>query len=133
MDSLLDTASTIYFTTCPLPKSAFPVVFTTRSVQIIRKADPASYARQVEANQICIILVMGKIEQDPDHYKYRDDYMPLHGHITALTVAPQARRNGLGKRLSEDFEMKCAQAGVKFIDLFVREGNNAVNMYKGMG
>lgn len=76
---------------------------------------------------------MGKIEREPDHLKYLDDYMPLHGHITALTVAPQYRRNGLGKLLSQNFEYKCEQQKVHFIDLFVREGNRAVQMYRGMG
>ena len=76
---------------------------------------------------------MGKIEEDPPYLRFSDNYMPCHGHVTALTVAPQYRRLGLARKLTEALERGCEDKNAWFVDLFVREGNAAVVMYKGMG
>lgn len=60
--------------------------------------------------------------------------MPWHGHITALTIAPEYRRLGYGKLLSESLEKACNAQNAWFVDLFVRESNkNAIKMYESMG
>ena len=85
---------------------------------------------------------MGKLEADPLplHHQFfssalplPDNYLPWHGHVTALTVAPQYRRMGLAKTLTEMLERGCEDADAWFVDLFVREGNAAVGTYRKMG
>ncbi|KAL9934542.1 hypothetical protein V8E36_006317 [Tilletia maclaganii] len=59
----------------------------------------------------------------------------LHGHVTAITVAPEYRRLGLAQglmRLLEDVSTQVYNA--YFVDLFVRPSNMlAVKMYEGLG
>ncbi|CAD6884159.1 unnamed protein product [Tilletia controversa] len=59
----------------------------------------------------------------------------LHGHVTAITVAPEYRRLGLAQglmRLLEDVSSQVYDA--YFVDLFVRPSNMlAVKMYEGLG
>ncbi|KAE8244851.1 hypothetical protein A4X13_0g6206 [Tilletia indica] len=59
----------------------------------------------------------------------------LHGHVTAITVAPEYRRLGIAQglmRLLEDFSSQVYDA--YFIDLFVRPSNFlAIKMYEGLG
>ena len=76
---------------------------------------------------------MGKLEEDPPFRAFSDSYLPWHGHVTALTVAPQYRRLGLARILTEALERSCEEQNAWFVDLFVREGNAAVALYKGMG
>ena len=78
---------------------------------------------------------MGKLESSPPHHQYLSpgSYLPWHGHVTALTVAPQYRRLGLAATLTEALERGCEDADAYFVDLFVREGNAAVGMYRKMG
>lgn len=76
---------------------------------------------------------MGKVEEDPPHMRFSPSYMPWHGHVTALTVAPSWRRMGLAKKLTVALEKACEAQDAWFIDLFVRKSNSAVDMYKGMG
>ena len=76
---------------------------------------------------------MGKLEEDPPFRAFHDNYLPWHGHVTALTVAPQYRRLGLARRLTEALEQACEEQNAWFVDLFVRAGNAAVDLYKGMG
>ena len=60
--------------------------------------------------------------------------MPWHGHVTALTVAPQYRRLGLAQELTKALERGCEAQDAWFVDLFVRAGNEtAVGLYRGMG
>jgi hypothetical protein len=71
--------------------------------------------------------VIGKSEGDAtDH----------HGHVTALTVAPEFRRLSLASSLMSLLETSSASpthAGY-FVDLFVRCNNStAIAMYEGMG
>lgn len=78
--------------------------------------------------------VMGKVEEDPSYLQFMDNYLPWHGHVTALTVAPQYRRLGLAKILTGALERGCEDQKAWFVDLFVREGNDtAVNLYRGLG
>jgi len=77
---------------------------------------------------------MGKLESDPLHYAFMQNHMPWHGHVTALTVAPQYRRLGLAQDLTRALERGCDEQDAWFVDLFVREGNaTAVGLYRGMG
>ncbi|KAJ7087551.1 N-acetyltransferase [Mycena belliarum] len=58
-----------------------------------------------------------------------------HGHVTALSVAPEYRRLGLARRMTALLE-RSADATYRafFVDLFVRCSNGvAVAMYEGMG
>ncbi|XP_022264785.1 N-alpha-acetyltransferase 20 isoform X4 [Canis lupus familiaris] len=57
-----------------------------------------------------------------------------HGHVTALSVAPEFRRLGLAAKLMELLEEISERKGGFFVDLFVRVSNQvAVNMYKRLG
>ena len=77
---------------------------------------------------------MGKVEEDSSLYSFSKHYLPWHGHVTALTVAPQYRRLGIAKLLTAAFEQACNNLDAWFVDLFVRAGNDtAIKMYKGMG
>eukprot|EP00026_Physarum_polycephalum_P020612 Phypoly_transcript_23309.p1 GENE.Phypoly_transcript_23309~~Phypoly_transcript_23309.p1 ORF type:complete len:188 (+),score=13.25 Phypoly_transcript_23309:46-564(+) len=58
-----------------------------------------------------------------------------HGHVTAVTVAPEFRRISLAERLMNILEV-CSDKVHRgyFVDLFVRASNNvACNMYKKLG
>lgn len=91
--------------------------------------------------------VIGKLESspypapvepyDPGLTIYRKkfpDYLPWHAHITALTVAPSARRRGHATRLSAALEQVGDEADAWFVDLFVRvENEAAIELYKKMG
>lgn len=77
---------------------------------------------------------MGKVESSPDAYKFSEHYLPWHAHITALTVAPDSRRHGIGKILTEQLEAAADANDAWFVDLFVRRSNHkAINFYKGLG
>lgn len=77
---------------------------------------------------------MGKVEEDPIWAKFTQHFLPWHGHVTALTVAPQLRRLGLARILTSALENGCEDELAWFVDLFVRESNaTALNLYKGMG
>jgi len=58
-----------------------------------------------------------------------------HGHVSALTVAPEYRRLGLAKTLMSYFEDVCINTyNAYFVDLFVRSSNSlAINMYQQFG
>ncbi|EGG20718.1 N-acetyltransferase [Cavenderia fasciculata] len=58
-----------------------------------------------------------------------------HGHVTAVTVAPEYRRIGLADKLMKVLEevSESIYDGY-FVDLFVRKSNTlAINMYKKFG
>lgn len=77
---------------------------------------------------------MGKVESSPELYRFSEHYLPWHAHITALTVAPEARRLGIGKILTEQLEAIADANNAWFVDLFVRRSNHkAINFYKSMG
>jgi N-terminal acetyltransferase B complex catalytic subunit len=80
------------------------------------------------------LTVMGKVESSPDAYKFSEHYLPWHAHITALTVAPEARRSGIGKILTEQLELAADANNTWFVDLFVRSSNQrAITFYKNLG
>lgn len=57
-----------------------------------------------------------------------------HGHVTALTVAPEYRRLGLAAKLMNILEDISEQKRCFFVDLFVRVSNKvAVSMYHRLG
>ncbi|KOS17349.1 N-alpha-acetyltransferase 20 [Escovopsis weberi] len=99
------------------------------------------YAKWPSLFQVCedmdgniVGYIMGKVESSPDAYKYSEHYLPWHAHITALTVAPEARRLGIGKILVEQLEAAADTHDAWFMDLFVRSSNErAINFYKRLG
>merc|ERR550534_1951590 len=57
-----------------------------------------------------------------------------HGHVTALSVAPDYRRLGLAAKLMSGLEEISEKKKAYFVDLFVRVSNTvAINMYKNLG
>ena len=77
---------------------------------------------------------MGKLESSPAHLASSPHYLPWHGHITVLTIAPPYRRLGYAKLLTAALERACAAQDAWFVDLYVRESNElAIGMYRGMG
>jgi N-terminal acetyltransferase B complex catalytic subunit len=77
---------------------------------------------------------MGKVEEQTPYLRHTPEYTPWHGHITALTVAPQYRRLGLAKLLTESLERASNEQNAWFVDLYVRESNEvAGGLYRGMG
>jgi N-terminal acetyltransferase B complex catalytic subunit len=79
-------------------------------------------------------IVMGKLESSPDVYQFSEHYLPWHAHITAVTVAPEARRLGIGKLLTQHLEAAADANNAYFVDLFVRVTNDkAITFYKSMG
>ncbi len=77
---------------------------------------------------------MGKVESSPDVYKFSEHYLPWHAHITAFTVAPEARRLGIGKILTAQVEAAADARNAWFVDLFVRRSNEgAIAFYESAG
>ncbi|KIO34665.1 hypothetical protein M407DRAFT_240501 [Tulasnella calospora MUT 4182] len=58
-----------------------------------------------------------------------------HGHVTAITVAPEYRRLGLARKMMDELERISTEVyNGYFVDLYVRCANVlAINMYEGMG
>ncbi|KAG5646156.1 hypothetical protein DXG03_004209 [Asterophora parasitica] len=58
-----------------------------------------------------------------------------HGHVTAITVAPEYRRLGLARKMMRLLELVSDEIYKGFfVDLYVRCANDlAINMYEGMG
>ncbi|KAL7673452.1 hypothetical protein ACOME3_008308 [Neoechinorhynchus agilis] len=58
----------------------------------------------------------------------------LHGHISALSIAPEFRRMGLSTILMQKIDETCESKKCYFIDLFVRAKNQpAIELYKKLG
>ncbi|CAI2381926.1 unnamed protein product [Moneuplotes crassus] len=74
--------------------------------------------------------LMGKVEgsQDPEKKTW-------HGHVTAITVDPDFRKQGLARSLMNYLEEITAKVHDGwFVDLFVRSTNKiAIDMYKSLG
>lgn len=88
----------------------------------------------LEENGQIVGYIIGKVESSPNYLQSSPHYLPWHGHITALSVAPTARRLGYGKLLSKALEDACDKQNAWFMDLFVRESNtSAIKMYESMG
>jgi N-terminal acetyltransferase B complex catalytic subunit len=58
-----------------------------------------------------------------------------HGHVSAVTVAPEYRRLGLARRLMQELERVSEDIyRGYFVDLFVRQSNvTAITMYQKLG
>ncbi|XP_062353831.1 N-alpha-acetyltransferase 20 isoform X1 [Cinclus cinclus] len=85
------------------------------------------YSRNAAVLMLCMFTVMGKAEGSVAREEW-------HGHVTALSVAPEFRRLGLAAKLMELLEEISEKKGGFFVDLFVRVSNQvAVNMYKQLG
>lgn len=79
-------------------------------------------------------IVMGKLEASPSYIEGSEHYLPWHAHITALTVAPEARRLGIAQLLCEQLEVTADANNAWFVDLFVRASNTrAIQLYKKLG
>lgn len=77
---------------------------------------------------------MGKVESSLAVYKHSKHYLPWHAHITAFTVAPEARRLGIGRILIDQMEMEADARNAWFVDLFVRRSNvGAIAFYEKAG
>ncbi|POS79659.1 N-acetyltransferase 5 [Diaporthe helianthi] len=95
---------------------------------------PALFQVAEDQDGNIIGYLMGKLESSPAYYQGSENYLPWHAHITALTVAPEARRLGIGKLLSEQLEAVADDNNAWFVDLFVRASNHkAIAFYKSMG
>ena len=72
--------------------------------------------------------VFGKVEGLGERY-------PWHGHVTAVTVAPEFRRLGMAHALMDLLERVSEEIhAAYFVDLFVRESNAvALQMYGRLG
>ena len=70
--------------------------------------------------------VLGKAEGSPHDF---------HGHVTALTVAPEYRRLSLARTLMNFLEIVSDEVyGGLFVDLYVRCTNSiAIDLYEGLG
>jgi len=69
---------------------------------------------------------MGKVEGQNENW---------HGHVTAVTVAPDFRRLGVAKTLMRYLEvLSDRRYQGYFVDLYVRASNSkAIGMYESMG
>lgn len=57
-----------------------------------------------------------------------------HGHITALSVAPEYRRIGIATKLIGHVEKVSEEGNMYYVDLFVRQSNTqAIKMYEKQG
>ena len=89
------------------------------------------------------IAVLGKLEASPypppiQPYSPKTNpnpnYLPWHGHVTALTISPSARRLGYATLLTQALEQQCDAHDAWFVDLFVRAENKvAQELYRKMG
>ncbi|XP_046860014.1 N-alpha-acetyltransferase 20-like [Xenia sp. Carnegie-2017] len=71
--------------------------------------------------------IMGKAEGSVEREQW-------HGHVTAVTVAPEFRKLGIARTLMTGLEDISERKNCFFVDLFVRVSNDvAVNMYKRLG
>ncbi|KFY86754.1 hypothetical protein V500_07419 [Pseudogymnoascus sp. VKM F-4518 (FW-2643)] len=78
--------------------------------------------------------IMGKLESSPAYLRHSPHSLPWHAHITALTIAPPARRLGLARILSQSLEHAGDESDAYFVDLYVRKSNEiAIGLYKGLG
>ncbi|KAI1732513.1 acetyltransferase (GNAT) family domain-containing protein [Ditylenchus destructor] len=69
--------------------------------------------------------IMGKAEGRGENW---------HGHVTALSIAPQFRRQGLAATFMDNLEKISESKKCYFVDLFVRVSNEtACKMYTNLG
>eukprot|EP00924_Labyrinthula_sp_SR-Ha-C_P004852 snap_masked-scaffold_1-processed-gene-14.14-mRNA-1 protein AED:0.02 eAED:0.02 QI:0/-1/0/1/-1/1/1/0/176 len=85
-----------------------------------------------------LFLVQESLSGEPMAYliaKVEGQGKNLHGHISAITVAPEYRRFGLAKNLMSYAEnVSQVQYNSYFVDLFVRSSNQlAIGFYEKLG
>ena len=87
---------------------------------------PEYFAVQESGSGDIMGYVMGKVEGLGKDW---------HGHVTALTVAPEYRRLGLACKMMKFLEQVSEEIyNAYFVDLYVRASNKvAVDMYKKLG
>ncbi|ETV80023.1 N-alpha-acetyltransferase 20, NatB catalytic subunit [Aphanomyces astaci] len=87
---------------------------------------PDYFLLQEDPNGTMMGYVMGKAEGKGENW---------HGHVTAVTVAPEFRRLGLAKNLMDYLENVSVELyDGYFVDLFVRVSNTpAIGMYEKIG
>ena len=87
---------------------------------------PEYFLSSSSPNGECMGYIMGKAEGVGENW---------HGHISAVTVAPNYRRLGLAAMLIDVLEVITEEVhDGYFVDLFVRVSNLlAINMYKKFG
>lgn len=75
--------------------------------------------------------ILGKVEGE----KNDDEKKNWHGHVTAVTVAPYFRKQGLARAFMNFLEKVSENIhDAYFVDLFVRSSNAvAINMYRRLG
>ena len=76
--------------------------------------------------------LLGKVEGDESNKSKKRDW---HGHVTAVTVSPNARKQGLARFLMNYLEAVSEHRhNAFFVDLFVRPSNEvAISMYRHFG
>lgn len=58
----------------------------------------------------------------------------LHGHVSALSIAPSFRSMGIATELMNRMERHCEELQLAYIDLYVKAKNKAaVELYKKLG
>ena len=74
--------------------------------------------------------VLGKVEGDELNTERKN----WHGHVTAVSVAPEYRRQGLARLLMDYLEEITERYRGWYVDLFVRRSNEvAIGMYRKLG
>lgn len=88
--------------------------------------NPDLYVVAESADAQLMGYLMGKVEGEKELW---------HGHVTALTVAPDCRRLGLARGLMDVLELASEHIyNCYFVDLFVRPSNKmAIKMYENLG
>ena len=76
--------------------------------------------------------LLGKVEGDKENTSNKRDW---HGHVTAVTVSPRARKQGLARYLMDYLEAVSEyRHNAFYVDLFVRPSNEvAIAMYRHFG
>lgn len=111
------------------------IAYGTKDILLLHTLHQPLIALVVNYSMLTFMAtVMGKVESSPDVYKLSEHYLPWHAHITAFTVAPEARRMGIGKILMDQVETASDASNAWFVDLFVRRSNEiAIAFYKNAG
>ncbi|TFY78392.1 hypothetical protein EWM64_g5623 [Hericium alpestre] len=111
------------------PSGAVPDIYLTRiasltSIPLTSPPFPADICTTANASRE--YAVIGKAEGNQTEF---------HGHVTAITVAPEYRRLSLGHKMMDLLERVSDDVyGGFFVDLFVRCANQvAIGMYEGLG
>ncbi len=94
-----------------------------------------SYGEYCVVSEDTVSNIQGYLIGKVEGYKGNDEIKDWHAHVSAVTVAPHFRRQGLARALMQYLhEVSIKRHDAYFVDLFVRPSNKiAVNFYKGLG